>query len=197
MLKNYSKLLLVALMLVTFFFNACVDSQEKSKDIQSVLSELRVYGTTPDFLGITDSQTELTSKDLHGKLWLISFFFASCGDICPKMNAVKSKIIANNKSDSLRFLSVTVDPETDTPEFLSKHRREMKFSDNRWLFLRMKNDSILQQFMNGLLVGYSENPENHSARIILIDSKSKIRGYFDALDTKHVDSLESILRNLQ
>jgi protein SCO1/2 len=197
MLKNYSKQLLVALMLVTFFFNACVDSQEKSKDIQSVLSELRVYGTTPDFLGITDSQTELTSKDLHGKLWLISFFFASCGDICPKMNAVKSKIIANNKSDSLRFLSVTVDPETDTPEFLSKHRREMKFSDNRWLFLRMKNDSILQQFMNGLLVGYSENPENHSARIILIDSKSQIRGYFDALDTKHVDSLESILRNLQ
>jgi protein SCO1/2 len=180
-----------------FFFNACVDSQEKSKDIQSVLSELRVYGTTPDFLGITDSKTELTSKDLHGKLWLISFFFASCGDICPKMNAVKSKIIANNKSDSLRFLSVTVDPETDTPEFLSKHRREMKFSDNRWLFLRMKNDSILQQFMNGLLVGYSENPENHSARIILIDSKFQIRGYFDALDTKHVDSLESILRNLQ
>jgi len=197
MLKNYSKLLLVALILVTFFFNACVDSQEKSKDIESVLSELRVYGTTPDFLGITDSQTELTSKDLHGKLWLISFFFASCGDICPKMNAVKSKIIANNKSDSLRFLSVTVDPETDTPEFLSKHRREMKFSDNRWLFLRMKNDSILQQFMNGLLVGYSGNPENHSARIILIDSKSKIRGYFDALDTKHVDSLESILRKLQ
>ena len=197
MFKNNSKLLLVALIMISFFFNACVDSQEKSKDIQSVLSELRVYGTTPDFLGITDSQTELTSKDLHGKLWLISFFFASCGDICPKMNAVKSKIIANNKSDSLRFLSVTVDTETDTPEFLSKHRREMKFSDNRWLFLRMKNDSILQQFMNGLLVGYSENPENHSARIILIDSKSQIRGYFDALDTKHVDSLESILRNLQ
>jgi len=197
MLKNYSKLLLVALILVTFFFNACVDSQEKSKDIESVLSELRVYGTTPDFLGITESQTELTSKDLHGKLWLISFFFASCGDICPKMNAVKSKIIANHTSDSLRFLSVTVDPETDTPEFLSKHRREMKYSDNRWLFLRMKDDSILQHFMNGLLVGYSENPENHSARIILIDSKSQIRGYFDALDTKHVDSLESILRKLQ
>ena len=197
MLKNYSKLLLVALILVTFFFNACVDSQEKSKDIESVLSELRVYGTTPDFLGITESQTELTSKDLHGKLWLISFFFASCGDICPKMNAVKSKIIANHTSDSLRFLSVTVDPETDTPEFLSKHRREMKYSDNRWLFLRMKDDSILQHFMNGLLVGYSEIPENHSARIILIDSKSQIRGYFDALDTKHVDSLESILRKLQ
>jgi protein SCO1/2 len=197
MFKNYSKLLFMALMLVSFFLNACVDSQEKPKDIQSILSEFRVYGTTPVFSGITDSQTELTSKDLPGKLWLISFFFASCGDICPKMNAVKSKIISNNTSDSLRFLSVTVDPEIDTPDFLSKHRREMKFSDKRWQFIRMKNDSILQQFMNGLLVGYSENPENHSARIILIDSKSQIRGYFDALDKKQVDSLESILRKLQ
>lgn len=197
MFKNNSKPLFVALIMISFFLNACVDSQEQPKDTQSILNKLRVYGISPDFSGITDTQTKLTSKDLHGKVWLISFFFASCGDICPKMNAVKSKIIANHTSDSLRFLSVTVDPETDTPEFLSKHRREMKYSDNRWLFLRMKSDSILQQFMNGLLVGYSENPENHSARIILIDSKSQIRGYFDALDTKHVDSLESILRKLQ
>ena len=197
MFKNYSKPLFVVLIMISCVFNACVDSQEQPKDIQSTLSELRVYGITPDFSGITDTQTELTSKDLQGKMWLVSFFFASCGDICPKMNAVKSNIIANHKSDSLHFLSVTVDPETDTPEFLSKRRKEMKFLDNRWLFLRMKNDSILKHFMNGLLVGYSENPENHSARIILIDSKSQIRGYFDALDTKHVDSLESILRKLK
>jgi len=53
MFKNNSKSLLVALIMISFFLNACVDSQEKSKDIESVLSELRVYGTTPDFLGIT------------------------------------------------------------------------------------------------------------------------------------------------
>lgn len=196
MFKNYSKPLFVVLIMISSVLNACVDSQEQPKDTQSTLSELRVYGITPDFSGITDTQTELTSKDLQGKMWLVSFFFASCGDICPKMNAVKSKIIAHHTSDSLRFLSVTVDPETDTPEFLSKRRKEMKFSDNRWFFLRMKNDSILKHFMNGLLVGYSEKPENHSARIILIDSKSQIRGYFDALDTKHIDSLETILLKL-
>lgn len=197
MIKKSSRSLIMTLLLISFFLNACVDSQQQPKDIQSILSENRVYGKLPEFSGITDSQKEMTQDDLKGKMWLVSFFFASCGDICPKLNAVKSKIVSQNPSDSLRFLSVTVDPETDTPDFLKKHRQEMKFTDNRWSFIRMKNDSILEQFMNGLLVGYAENPENHTARIIVIDSKSQIRGYFDALDPQQVDSLESVLRKLQ
>ncbi len=192
--KNSKSFILT--LILSFFFNACVDSQKQPKDEQSVLSKLTVYGTTPDFSGITDTNVEMAKKQLRGKVWLVSFFFASCGDICPKLNAVKRKIVANNQSDALRFLSVTVDPETDTPEFLNKHRSEMNFSDKRWVFLRMKSDSLLQSFMNGLLVGYSAIPENHTARIILIDSKSQIRGYFDALDKQHIDSLESILRSL-
>lgn len=192
-----SKSILLILMVLSFFLNACNDSQSQSKDIKSILLEHRVYGTIPGFTGNTDAQKQMTQEEIKGKMWLISFFFASCGDICPKLNAVKSKIIANNPSDSLRFLSVTVDPDTDTPEFLKKHRQEMKFTDKRWTFIRMNTDSILEQFMNGLLIGYAENPENHTARIILIDSKSQIRGYFDALDQQQVDSLESILRKLQ
>ena len=196
MIKKYSKSIMMALILTSFFLNACVDSQQP-KDIESILSENIVYGKIPEFSGMTDTESEITQKDLKGKLWLVSFFFASCGDICPKLNAVKSKIIANNPSDSLRFLSVTVDPETDTPAFLNKHRREMKFTDKRWTFARMSNDTILETLMNGLLVGYAENPENHTARIIVIDSKSQIRGYYNALDPQQVDSLESILRKLQ
>ena len=73
----------------------------------------------------------------------------------------------------------------------------MKFTDKRWTFARMSNDTILETLMNGLLVGYAENPENHTARIIVIDSKSQIRGYYNALDPQQVDSLESILRKLQ
>ena len=192
-----TKSIILILLVHSFFLNACIDTQRQSKDIESVLSEHRVYGQTPVFSGITDTQVEMTQMDLTGKMWLVSFFFASCGDICPKLNAVKSTIVANHRTDSLRFLSVTVDPETDTPDFLKKHRQVMKFTDKRWTFIRMNNDTILQNFMNGLLVGYAQNPENHTARIILIDSKSQIRGYFDALDQQQVDSLESILRKLQ
>jgi len=48
-----------------------------------------------------------------------------------------------------------------------------------------------------MLVGYAENPQNHTARLILLDSNSRIRGYFDALDKQQVDSLESILEKVQ
>jgi len=196
MVLNNSKPHVLVLMMISFFLISC-DSSQQSNDIESILANTRSYGTVPAFTGMTDQQVEMSRKDLQGRLWLVSFFFASCGDICPRLNAVKSKIITHHPSDSLRFLSVTVDPENDTPAFLQKHRQEMKFSDKRWSFIRMNNDSILKNFMDGLLIGYAENPENHTARIILIDSKSRIRGYFDALDPQQVDSLESILRKLK
>lgn len=196
MVYNYSKPCIAVLIVISFFLNSC-DSQKQSKDIESILGRTQNYGTIPEFSGTTDANVKMTQKDLSGKLWLVSFFFSSCGDICPKLNAVKSSIVAKHTSDSIRFLSVTVDPETDTPETLKRHRQEMKFTDKRWTFIRMDNDSILERFMNGLMIGYAEQPQNHSARIILIDSKSHIRGYFDALDTQQVDSLESILRNMQ
>jgi hypothetical protein len=175
MVYNYSKPCIAVLIVISFFLNSC-DSQKQSKDIESILGRTQNYGTVPEFSGTTDANVKM---------------------ICPKLNAVKSSIVAKHTSDSIRFLSVTVDPETDTPETLKRHRQEMKFTDKRWTFIRMDNDSILERFMNGLMIGYAEQPQNHSARIILIDSKSHIRGYFDALDTQQVDSLESILRNMQ
>jgi protein SCO1/2 len=198
MIKQSIKLSVLVLMIVhSFFLNGCLDTSEQAVESQVIFKDLGVFGNTPSFDGVTDANKNISEKDLKGKIWLISFFFASCGDICPRLNAAKSSLIAKIPSDSLRFLSVTVDPETDSPEFLSKYRKEMKFTDNRWSFVRMKNDSILQSFMDGMLVGYTENPENHTARIILIDNRSQIRGYFDALDKQQIDSLESILRKLK
>lgn len=180
------------LLMFSFFLNSCVKSNNTQQTKNSFAS-LSVYGNLPSFKGMTDSEKEIDEKSLKDKVSIISFFFSSCGDVCPKLNAVKSSIVKTYQSDKLRFLSVTVDPLNDTPSQLNNHRKVMGFSDKRWLFVRMHSDTILESFMNGMLIGYAENPQNHTARMILVDSKSRIRGYFDALDHKQIDSLKSIL----
>ncbi|MGA1277063.1 MAG: SCO family protein [Candidatus Kapaibacteriota bacterium] len=180
------------LLMFSFFLNSCVKSNN-TQHTKNTLASLSVYGNLPSFKGITDSEKEIDEKSLKDKVSIISFFFSSCGDVCPKLNAVKSSIVKTYQSDKLRFLSVTVDPLNDTPSQLNNHRNVMGFSDKRWLFVRMHSDTILESFMNGMLIGYAENPQNHTARMILVDSKSRIRGYFDALDRKQIDSLKSIL----
>lgn len=180
------------LLMFSFFLNSCVKSNN-TQQIKNSFASLSVYGNLPSFKGMTDSEKEIDEKLLKDKVSIISFFFSSCGDVCPKLNAVKSSIVKTYQSDKLRFLSVTVDPLNDTPSQLNNHRKVMGFSDKRWLFVRMHSDTILESFMNGMLIGYAENPQNHTARMILVDSKSRIRGYFDALDRKQIDSLKSIL----
>ena len=181
------------LLMFSFFLNSCVKSNNTQQQTANPFASLSNYGNLPSFKGITDSEQGIDEKSLNDKVSIISFFFSSCGDICPKLNAVKSSIVKAYQSDKLRFLSVTVDPLNDTPSQLNNHRRVMGFSDKRWFFVRMHSDTILESFMNGMLIGYAENPQNHTARMILVDSKSRIRGYFDALDHKQIDSLKSIL----
>lgn len=194
---THAKSLIMILLTGSFFLNSCVQSESTQQQSNDPLASLNVYGSLPDFTGITDENKPANFSLLKNKVSIISFFFSSCGDVCPKLNTVKSKIVKNHASDALRFMSVTVDPLTDTQQHLREHRQLMQYTDRRWVFVRMDNDSTLESFMNGMLVGYAENPQNHTARLILVDSKSRIRGYFDALDKKHVDSLESILEKVQ
>ena len=77
-----------------------------------------------------DSYFELTShkgeektiKDFKGKVVAIFFGFASCPDICPttmiELKNIKSELGKN--SNQLEVLFISLDPERDTPELLSK-----------------------------------------------------------------------------
>jgi len=197
MSSTLAKSCIMILLTGSFFLNSCVQSERTQQPSNDPFASLKEYGSLPEFTGYTDENKQANSSLLKSKTTVISFFFTSCGDICPKLNLVKSRIVKNHASESLRFISVTVDPLTDTPSHLREHRQLMQFTDKRWSFVRMDNDSILESFMNGMLIGYAENPQNHTARLILLDSKSRIRGYFDALDKQQVDSLESILEKVQ
>ena len=185
------------ILLTSFFLISCVQSNKTQKQSSDPFASLTIYGKLPEFSATTDLDSIVNAAMLKNKICLVSFFFSSCGDICPKLNAVKHAIVKKNGSDKLRFVSVTVDPNTDVPSTMRNHRQLMGFTDKRWLFVRMHNDTILEQFMNGMLIGYAENPQNHTARLILVDSLSRIRGYFDALDRKQIDSLQSILKKVQ
>jgi cytochrome oxidase Cu insertion factor (SCO1/SenC/PrrC family) len=46
------------------------------------------------------------------------------------------------------------------------------------------------------MVGSSDNPANHSARFILLDDKSQIRGYYDPFDKEKLRELENLLSEI-
>jgi protein SCO1 len=79
---------------------------------------------------------------LKGNQVVISFIYTTCKEICPlntsRLARVKDIV---GKRDGLTFISISVDPENDTPEKLKAYAEAFGVGDN-WLFLTGKADNL-------------------------------------------------------
>jgi cytochrome oxidase Cu insertion factor (SCO1/SenC/PrrC family) len=76
----------------------------------------------PEFALTKQDGKRLALKDLRGKVIAITFIFASCADTCPLLTAKMAGIQNRLGSDfglKVFFVSITVDPERDTPDLRS------------------------------------------------------------------------------
>jgi len=95
-------------------------------------------GPAPEF-NLTDQDgRRVALKELRGKVLAVTFIFASCTDTCPlltaKMAAVQDRLGAAFGPD-IRFVSITVDPERDTPEVLKRYAHAYHADPAGWSFL--------------------------------------------------------------
>jgi protein SCO1 len=95
-------------------------------------------GPAPEF-NLTDQDgRRVALKELRGKVLAVTFIFASCMDTCPlltaKMAAVQERLGAAFGPD-VRFVSITVDPERDTPPVLKRYAETYHANPAGWSFL--------------------------------------------------------------
>jgi len=92
----------------------------------------------PEFTLTKQDGKRLALKDLRGKVLAITFIFASCADTCPlltaKMAGIQNRLGADF-SAKVFFVSITVDPERDTPEVLKRYADAHKANPAGWAFL--------------------------------------------------------------
>jgi protein SCO1/2 len=106
----------------------------ESKDDQ----RLSKIGPAPEFTLTKQDGKRLPLKDLRGKVLAITFIFASCADTCPLLTAKMVGIQNRLGSDfgpRVYFVSITVDPERDTPDVLKRYAEGYKANPAGWAFL--------------------------------------------------------------
>ena len=84
------------------------------------------------------------SDVIKGKLTVISFIYTTCRDICPLVTARLADIqrrLGPDASHGIQFVSISIDPETDTPERMKAHADAFGVQDN-WLFLTGTRETI-------------------------------------------------------
>ena len=114
------------------------DEEDKSFSIDVKTKEsahkVTKHVELPNFALIDQNGQQVTKKDLMGKTVAMTFTYVNCTDpnACPVLlgnfSKLQQDIKANNvPSDQILLVSVSIDPENDTPEVLKKHAQEMNF----------------------------------------------------------------------
>src|SRR5262245_26218408 len=131
----------------------------------------------------------VTRDDLLGKVWITSFVFTHCSGACPQLAASMARLQKElaDKPDVV-LVTITVDPDRDTPKVLQEYAQRFQADSQRWLFLTGKQDDIYTLIKKGFQdsveqnTGAARTPGNevlHSPRLFVVDRKGHVRGFVD------------------
>ena len=99
---------------------------------------LPTIGPALGFTLTTQDERRLSLADLRGKVVVLTFIYTACADTCPlltaKMAALQGRLGADFGA-RVFFVSVTVDPERDTPAVLKNYGVAHGARFDGWAFL--------------------------------------------------------------
>lgn len=125
----------------------------------------------PDFKLVDRNGVEFDETFLDGKYTVVDFFYTSCPLICPGMSAVMRDIQFATADTDIQLLSISIDPEVDTPEVLKNYANGFKADPSRWKFGRGTPD-MTQILLMG--VGFDLGNLNIEDGFRMIDHPSSI-----------------------
>ena len=99
---------------------------------------LAKIGPAPEFTLTGTDGGRLSLGDLRGKVVAVTFIYATCTDTCPLLTAKMAgmqKRLGPDFGSKVRFVSITVDPERDTPSILAQYARNHGADPAGWAFL--------------------------------------------------------------
>lgn len=115
---------------------------------------------------------------LKGHVWVADFMFTNCPGPCPRMSSQMRDVQTALASKDVRLVSYTIDPARDTPKVLSEYARDYHAKPGIWYFLTGPVQTLNMLDQDVFKLGTIDGSLDHSTRFILMDRKSRIRGYY-------------------
>lgn len=128
----------------------------------------------------------VTNEDLKGKVVLFNFIYTSCKESCPIMTHKFMDIEKAMKDEikkGLTLISITMDPEHDTPEVLKKHATSINADPAHWSFLTGEKTEV-DKVLKGFRFFYQKNEDGsfgHSNAIVMLDRRGVWKYNFNIL----------------
>ena len=153
------------------------------------------YGSVPEFALTAQDGQSFESKTLAGKIWVADFIYTTCPGPCPRMTSQMHEVQqAVGKIADVRLVSFTVDPARDTPPVLREYARVHGAAAGLWYFLTGPQATLQMLDKDAFKLGDVNGRLEHSTRFVLVDGKSRIRGYYD---TSESDAIRHVVADVE
>jgi protein SCO1/2 len=144
----------------------------------------------PAFELVDQNSKPFSLSDLEGHVWVANLIFTRCGSICPLLTRQMAGLQERYETygvDEIKLLSISVDPEYDTPDVLKEYAKLNGADPERWSFLTGDLESVRALVIEGFATGMGERAESetgmvdisHSGKFVIVDPQGGIRGYYD------------------
>jgi protein SCO1/2 len=174
--------------------------------LRSVPSPPPVLGTVPRFELTDQAARRFGTDQLGGKVWVANFIFTACQGSCPALSQKMAEVQHRSRHLGADFhlVSITVDPERDTPARLAEYGARYGADPQKWSFLTGPLAAVQAAVVDGFKVGMGKTARPgapdaaaavatdkrtvdddfweifHGENLVLIDQHLQIRGYFPA-----------------
>ena len=166
-----------------------------------VLPRIRL---APGFALVDQQGERLTNEDMRGKIVVYAFSYTGCSDPCrstsPVLQSLQPKV---EKLDTggvdIRFVSISVDPQNDSTEVMSRYAASVGAHPDLWFFATTNDEVALKNIVGGGFEVYYEALPGGAIQLdpvfILVDGWGIIRGEYRY--SSSTPDEERLLRHLQ
>ena len=143
-------------------------------------ARLPVVGPAPAFALLDQEGAPFTLANLRDKVVVVTFIYATCADTCPVLTAKMASLqrpLADDFGPRVRFVSITVDPEVDTPAVLRAYAKAHSANPAGWSFLTGTRSAIndVVRSYGGFAKRTERGSVDHLFLTSLIDRQGRLR----------------------
>lgn len=192
-----SKLFWIALVLILFSLPLVLSLKRPPVPQPPVLGQLGAFALT------NQDGLSFGTPQVAGSVLLVNFVFTRCPSVCPVLTKTMSQIQGRLKGTgkSIQLLSISVDPEHDTPAVLKAYAKTFGARHDTWNFLTGNKEDIrkliVDNFKSALEYPVSSDTSDmspafdiaHGEHFVLIDQIGRIRAYERIKDSDDINRL--------
>lgn len=185
---------LLHFLVVTVILISC-NNEKKTLPVlgnKEIINGDTIYHVVRPFEFIDQDSQLVTNHTFEDKLYVVDFFFISCPTICPKVKKQMLRVHDRfGEENRLMLLSHSIDTRHDTVPRLKAFAEKLSINTNQWKLVTGNKDSIMTIAEDYFSIA-KEDPDapggfDHSGRLILVDTKGRVRSFCDGTDPKDVD----------